>query len=246
MQQHNLPFAETTPPQETPSGGAGFGWLLAAAVLTVVLWQLPFGNYLLYPFTLLATWFHEMGHGLAAVLLGGNFHHLALHPDGSGVAVHSGSLGRVGEALVSAGGPMGPALAGAFFIIAGRSPGKAHYLLYALGGILILSALIWVRSWFGFAVVLALGAAIVLIAHKAAPWTQRFTLQFLGVQACLSTWGQIGYLFTESVEIDGQFMYSDTAQIARALFFPYWFWGGAIIGVTAILLLFSLWWAYRR
>lgn len=48
-------------------------WLVAAAGLTVLLWRFPWGNYLLYPFTLLATWFHEMGHGLTALLLGESF-----------------------------------------------------------------------------------------------------------------------------------------------------------------------------
>lgn len=45
----------------------GFTWLMAAALVTVVLWQIPQGDYILYPFTILATWFHEMGHGLAAI-----------------------------------------------------------------------------------------------------------------------------------------------------------------------------------
>jgi hypothetical protein len=39
----------------------------AAAVLLAKEW-LPFGRYLLFPFTLLTTWVHEMGHGLAAIL----------------------------------------------------------------------------------------------------------------------------------------------------------------------------------
>jgi hypothetical protein len=38
--------------------------LALAAATTVVLWQFAAGRYLLYPFTILATWFHEMGHGL--------------------------------------------------------------------------------------------------------------------------------------------------------------------------------------
>ena len=28
----------------------------------------PYGGYLLYPFTLLSTWVHEMGHGVTALL----------------------------------------------------------------------------------------------------------------------------------------------------------------------------------
>ncbi len=63
-----------------------------------------------------------MGHGLTAVLLGGEFHRLEIYPDGSGLAIHSGELflGRVGQALVAAAGPMGPPLAGALFILASR------------------------------------------------------------------------------------------------------------------------------
>ncbi|PKL76350.1 MAG: peptidase M50, partial [Candidatus Melainabacteria bacterium HGW-Melainabacteria-1] len=42
-------------------------WLIVAAMITVMLWQMPFGGLALYPFTILATWFHEMGHGLSAM-----------------------------------------------------------------------------------------------------------------------------------------------------------------------------------
>jgi hypothetical protein len=98
--------------------------LALAAATTVVLWQFTAGRYLLYPFTILATWFHEMGHGLCAMLLGGSFVSLSLFPDGSGYAVHSGSrfFGRPGLALVAAAGPLGPALAGALLILFSLRP----------------------------------------------------------------------------------------------------------------------------
>ena len=49
------------------------GRLIIAAALVLFLPQLPLGNYLLYPFAILTTWFHEMGHGLTALLLGWQF-----------------------------------------------------------------------------------------------------------------------------------------------------------------------------
>ena len=62
-------------------------WTLAGlAVGSILLWQTYWGSLLLYPFTILATWFHEMGHGLAAILAGGRFEQLAIYADGSGVA----------------------------------------------------------------------------------------------------------------------------------------------------------------
>ncbi len=56
----------------------GLSWLLGAAVTTAILWQLPMGDYILYPFTILATWFHEISHGLMSIILGGNFRELQI------------------------------------------------------------------------------------------------------------------------------------------------------------------------
>ncbi|HOK15442.1 MAG TPA: M50 family metallopeptidase, partial [Candidatus Kapabacteria bacterium] len=90
------------------------------SLMIIIVWNIPDGFYYLYPLTILATYFHEMGHGLAALLLGGNFHYLLVHPDGSGVAVHSGVqfLGPIGQAIVAIGGPLGPTFAGMLFIYA--------------------------------------------------------------------------------------------------------------------------------
>ncbi len=62
------------------------GLLLGIALASVILWQTTLGSFLLYPFTILATWFHEMGHGLAALLTGREFERLQIFSDGSGVA----------------------------------------------------------------------------------------------------------------------------------------------------------------
>lgn len=60
------------------------GLLLGIALVSVLLWQISLGSLLLYPFTILATWFHEMGHGLAAMLTGSRFERLLIFSDGSG------------------------------------------------------------------------------------------------------------------------------------------------------------------
>jgi len=231
----------------TPSDRIGLTWLVVAAIATVVLWQFPFGDYVLYPFSILATWFHEMGHGLTAVLLGGNFEQLQIFPNGSGVAFHSGVrfFGPVGRALVSAGGPMGPPLAGAAFILASRSRTAARYALLALGGVLVLSAVIWVRSLFGLVTIPVMGLLVLAIATQASRWFQIFAIQFLGVQACISTYHQMDYLFTQQAVIGGQVMVSDSGQIARSLLLPYWFWGGLMAIASLLLLYQSLRIAYR-
>ncbi|AFY58414.1 hypothetical protein Riv7116_6057 [Rivularia sp. PCC 7116] len=223
----------------------GIWWLIGAAVATIVLWQVPYGDYILYPFSILATWFHEMGHGLAAILLGGNFQQLQISADGSGVAYHSGRLlfGPIGRALVSAAGPMGPPIAGAILILASRSFKTASISLKILGGFLLFSVLIWVRSLFGIVAIILLGLIILGIGFKGNRWFQGFSIQFLGVQACISTYHQVDYLFTRTA---GPLGLSDTGQIQRQLFLPYWFWGGLMAVASLVILIQSLRIAYKK
>lgn len=222
----------------------GLTWLIAAAIATIVLWQVPIGNYILYPFTILATWFHEMGHGLMALLLGGQFRKLEIFGNGSGVASYamSLSLGPIGPALVAAAGPMGPPIAGAALILASRSFKAATLSLKILGVFLLVSTIIWVRSLFGIVAIPLLGLIILGIALKAPRWVQGFTVQFLGVQACVSTYHQLDYLFSYSA---GPLGLSDTAQIQQRLLLPYWFWGGLMAVASLVILVQSLRLAYR-
>jgi hypothetical protein len=222
----------------------GLTWLIVAAIATIVLWQVPAGNYILYPFTILATWFHEMGHGLMALLLGGQFRKLEIFGNGSGVASYamSLSLAPIGPALVAFSGPMGPPIAGAALILASRSFKAATLSLKILGGFLLVSTIIWVRSLFGIVAIPLLGLIILGIALKAPRWVQGFTVQFLGVQACVSTYHQLDYLFSYSA---GSMGLSDTAQIQQQLLLPYWFWGGLMAVASLVILVQSLRIAYR-
>jgi len=222
-------------------------WLVAAAIATSLIWQLPIGNYLLYPFSILATWFHEMGHGLAALLLGGNFQQLQIFPSGSGFAIHSGNLflGPIGRAIVAAAGPMAPPITGGLIILASRRWRTTPLALLLLGGALILSTLIWVRSLFGVVAIPLLGILVLAVALYAPRWMQIFAVQLLGVQACISTYHQMDYLFTRQAVIGGQSMLSDSGQIAQNLLLPYWFWGGLMAIASLIILVQSLRSAYR-
>ena len=109
--------------------------LLITVIVTVMLWQFQTGRYIIYPFTILGTWFHEMGHGLTAIILGGSFNYLELFPDGSGLAVHTGNLlfGSIGRAVVAAGGPVFPIIIGSVLIIASVKFKSSNIILFAFG-----------------------------------------------------------------------------------------------------------------
>ncbi len=221
--------------------------LLGIALASILLWQTALGSLLLYPFTILATWFHEMGHGVAAMLAGRGFERLLIFADGSGVAESLRPAGgyRLTDALVAASGPLGPAVAGAV-LIASRSPAATRYALAALGASLLLSILIWVRSPTGWLVLPALGSAIVLLAVRGSAAWQGFAIQLLGVQAAISAWQQFDYLFSAGGQVGGELHRSDTGAIGDVLLLPYWFWGATISAAILGLLWWSLRLAFRR
>ena len=222
-------------------------FLIISGIVTIILWQFWWGNYLLYPFSILATWFHEMGHGLTAILLGGNFNKLMIFSNGSGLAQHSGGLwlGRVGRALVSAGGLLAPPLFGAWFILSSRKYKSSHYTLMFLGLIILTSVLLWVRSIFGIFSMILWGMAILWLSFKTSKEIQGFCVQFLGVQAGISSFHQINYMLMNEAVINGRRLTSDTGQIAKQLFLPHWFWASLIIAITAWLLYTSFRIAYK-
>jgi hypothetical protein len=220
----------------------GLIYLIVIAFATGIMWQIPGGKIILYPLTLLSTWYHEMAHGLMAVVLGGNFKKLEIFANGSGLARYEyrGSLflGAIGKVLVSAAGPMGPPIIGAGFILASRSLQISQQRLIILGSFMLISVVIWVRTGIGILVISLLGLIILGIGLKASPEVQVFLIQFLGVQACISTFRDFNYIFRYC---GGN---SDTAQIAKILILPHWFWGILITLASLFLLIQSLRIAY--
>ena len=214
------------------------GRLLIAAVLVMFAPQLPFGNYLIYPFMILATWFHEMGHGLTALLFGYDFERLIIYSNGSGLAESSmpADASRFSRAMIAAGGPLGPSFIGSALILASAKAKLWRPALLVLSLIIAVSTLIWVRSTTGWIVLPAVAVGLALLAWKGGSGWIRFALQFLGMLAALSMFMSWDYLFMESARIGGQVILSDTGAIEANLFLPHWFWAMALI-VTATLMI---------
>ena len=150
------------------------------------------------------------------------------------------------DAIIAAGGPVGPALAGAALIASSRTLKGTRIALAVLGAALLVTTLVWVRSLTGWLVLPPLGLVILYIARNANADQQRFAIQLLGVQAMISVWAQSGYLFTDGGTIDGMPQVSDTGAIADALLLPYWFWGIVLSIANIALLWWSLRFAFRR
>ncbi|KAA1247312.1 M50 family metallopeptidase [Aquimarina sp. RZ0] len=214
--------------------------IFIVAIIVLVLWQLPYFGWFQYPFRLLGTWFHEMGHGLTAVCIGGDFKHLEIYENGGGVAYYSleGSYlpAFIGNALVAAGGLLGPAITGSILIASARSHKSSMITLRVLVGLMILSLIIWIRSFWGIAVMSTFIVLLFVITLFKNRKLEVITILFLGLQSVLSTYLQLDYLFTKQFERDGTIQISDTQAIAENLIGTYWMWAICIVLISMYLL----------
>ena len=137
--------------------------LFGAAIVTIVLYLVPFGKYALYPLMLFSTFVHEMGHGLTALALGGDFLYFKMWADGSGIAAYAGHFSAFGKAITAAGGLLGPPLGAAVLFALGRRANWAKTVLYAMSIICALCILLVVRNLFGIGFVALLGLVCFLL-----------------------------------------------------------------------------------
>lgn len=221
--------------------------LLAAAGAVVALQHLvPYGNYALYPFTLLATWVHEMGHGLAALAAGGRFLELQILADASGLATTAAAPGAP-AALVAAGGLLAPPLLCALVLLLVRGPGRALLFLVALAAALMVSLVVWVRSFAGVLAVPGLALLLLAGARLGGGRARLVLAQLVAVVLGLDTLTRtLGYLFVARIEGGANAgLRSDVGAIADALGGPYWLWGGLLAAAALALLALGLWGAVR-
>ncbi len=214
--------------------GSRLGLVLAAVILVVLEKFVPFGELALYPFTLLATWVHEMGHGLAALFLGGAFDHLEIFGDASGVAFTT-SIPGWHSALVAAAGLLGPPVAGAGILAFARGPRRGALVLGGIAIAVLVSVVFWVRSAVGVFTLVPLALLLGLLALRAG--RARLVLaQLLGLLFAMDTLARFDYLFSSTAMIGGAQRASDVVGIAAGLFPPALLWGVLIAALDLVLL----------
>jgi hypothetical protein len=201
-------------------------WVLLLSVgITIALYLAPLGHYVAYPLLLVSTAVHELGHGIAAWLVGGTFQSFVMNPDASGVAYTSTSA-PVQSAVVSMGGLLGPAVAAALGFASARRVRAARMFLALVGSFLIVIEFLVVDNNFGFVFVGTLAAVCLGCALLLRDEVVQLLLVFLSVQLALSVFSRSDYLFVDYAKVDGTMFPSDVQQISNALGMPYWFWGG--------------------
>lgn len=226
----------------TPKASERQSPVAALVVAALLIWGLqrfvPYGRLILYPFTLLGTWVHEMGHGVTALLAGGRFDHLDIYANASGLAYSYVTPGAR-LAMVAAGGLLAPPFVGMLLLVLGRR--AARLLLVVLAAAMIASLALWVRTPVGWLTVGGLAGLCAAVGRLASAGVRLFFTQLLGLLLALDTVMRSDYLFMRSAQIGGQLHASDVAGIASAMGGPPALWGGLIAVLSAGLLLLGLW-----
>lgn len=208
--------------------------LLGLLLLSVVLMNVPYGNYPLYPFKLFATWIHETFHGLAALVTGGSVESVDINPDTSGLTRSLISPSMWSHALVSSMGYMGTAVVGALLLSMRRHAKLQRWALFVLALGMVATLVFWVRNPFGMATTGALAVGVGLLALRASDRWASIGTNVLASQACINALLDIRVLYS----VQGQ---SDAVAMAGAVGLWPWFW--ATLWLVASVALFYVAWS---
>jgi hypothetical protein len=216
-------------------------WVFAvSAGVTLLFYLVPFLQVVGRPLIYISTLVHELGHGIGALLVGGDFLKLEMWSDGSGVA-YSAARTEGQHAFISAAGLVGPAIAAAIGFALTRRRKWARIGLVAIGVVLAWAMIFKIRTGFGLVVAGAVCAASLGVALRAHEDWAQLLLGFLSVQLALSVFSRSDYLFTDTAETGAGTGVSDSGAIGQLIGGPYWLWGAVCAAVSLAALALGAW-----
>lgn len=217
---------------------------IIAVALALVAWNVPQLDFLLYPLRLFVTFVHESGHGLGALLSGGQFVRLTVNSDGSGLASTAGGS----RALILPLGYLGAAAFGAgLFYLTNRLP-RRKWLAIGLGGIVLLMTVSYTELLSSaFFVGLLMAGALILLGARAHEEICLLVLNFLAVICGLNAVFDLLFLINNS-NIGNGVVRNDAAAFSNevAPLVPAWFWAVLWAALAIVMLVTAVWFSFRH
>ncbi|MBL9018214.1 MAG: M50 family metallopeptidase [Myxococcales bacterium] len=225
--------------------------LAIALLASLLLWNLPKGGFVLYPFKLLATWLHEMSHGLVMAVTGTGFEYILVYRDTSGLAYASTKMGGWSLPLIAAAGYMGTPLWGALLLRITPTAERARVALAVLGALMVVTAFTFVAiddgdDAFGPWAIGVMGAVLLAAAFLVPARLRRTLAHFVAAQACINALLDIRVLLRPSQVVGGSgAMSSDASSMAASTFgttadWAVWTWAGIWLAWSLAVLYVAL------
>jgi len=171
--------------------------LLTAAVISIVLWFIPFAEILTYPFRIFVTFIHEGGHAIAALLTGNSVESLSIATNASG-ETYTSQGGTISQMFVASAGYLGSMTFGALLLVLIRKTVAARMVLIGSATLIFVLTLIYglikpitsgfASSAMAFTILAGtlLSLGLVAVARYAKPRVAAFFVSFLAVQCVLN------------------------------------------------------------
>jgi hypothetical protein len=225
--------------------------LLIAATISVILWFIPYAEFLTYPFRIFVTFIHEGAHALAALLTGNTVASLSVAMNASG-ETYTTKGGLISQLFIASAGYIGSMAFGALLLILIRKTIAARIVLLGCGILIFVLTMIFglikpifsLSAWSGIPFTLLAGTVIsvglVLIARFASARVATFFVSFLAVQSVLNALFDLKTVFFLSSPF-ATAVPTDAVNMAHATGIPAIFWTIVWIGLA----LGILWCAMR-
>ncbi len=205
-------------------------WLLPVLVIVVVgLWQTP----ILMPLKLLIVFFHESSHALMTVLTGGKVEKMVIDSAQGGYVLSRGG----NRFLILSAGYLGSLLWGVSIYLSALYSRRDSLIMGILGTVVIVIAILFVRSWFAFIFSMAVGVGMLLLAAQADHAANDLLLRVIGIVSMLYVPLDI---YSDTLARSG--LSSDARMLAET-------YGGATIlwgGLWLLISLVVIFWVVRR
>ena len=184
-------------------------WLVF--LFAAVLLQLPFIS---IPFKWFESYFHEISHGLAAIITGGSIVKIELFPNGAGLCTTIGGSRFVTSFM----GYAGAAIWGTLLYASSGYHKRAAQIVHILVALLLVCSLVfWVRDVLTFVIVGFLLAIIVLKFKFSSATYLQFSMQVLGALVLINSIYSPLYLLAYHQQ-------GDSATLAQLTMLPELIW----------------------
>lgn len=218
------------------------GLALGAFVIVFVLWQID--SVILYPFRLMVTYVHEMGHGLAAILSGGKFESFHVLGNGAGAAFTDGG----NRHLILPAGYLGTALFGAVLLYACNRIKRVRWVAMACGIFFTVTALLFAgtgtwnevaafTSFFAMFVGVIIGMVFMAVGWLGSPMVNVFVLNLLAFTVGFNALSDLIFLMNYQTASLGD-VPNDAAAMAKLTNMPTMAW--IIIWLMAAVLMVGI------
>lgn len=201
-------------------------------VLFAAAFMLSYIPILKLPFMWFQTFFHEISHGLMAIVSGGAVDHIELHLRGSGVCYSQGGNGF----LTTFAGYTGAVLWGSLLVLTVVHAGsrRAHFVAGALALFVFMAGVFWARDLITISILGIIFVLCLVTYRYGASKPVELFVQFVGAYVILDA------LKTPLYLIDGR-SFGDGAALSEMTHVPEIVW----VGVWEAFAVLSVWLLWR-